>query len=108
MSADNGIYILKTQHRFKLGVFEWRVAECTNSENFTIDTSSAEPLWNLPYVWNYFSKAEVHVTNEAALQQALALYEKCTICEYGIRPITMDQPFPTREEAATMKGRLIL
>ena len=108
MSADNGIYILKTPHRFKKDVFEWRVAECMNSEDFTLDALGGEPLWNLSYVWNYFSKCEVYTSGEAALQQALALYEKCTICEYGIRPITMDQPFPTLEEAVVSGRSLIL
>jgi hypothetical protein len=101
MSTNNGIYILKTPIRGDLTHFEWRVAVCSYGEDFifdpSYDSSSAGPIWNLPYILIHFSKVEVYTTEEAACQQALALCQNSTI--------TMDRPFPTPEEANAQQSR---
>lgn len=102
MSADNGVYILKTparpiQHGLGFyinqhGKFEFRVAHCQAIDN--IDYSDL-------YMPLLFADSEVFESKEQALEEARKIYDSLDICEYGICTIEKDVIFPnmTSEQA---------
>lgn len=101
MSADNGVYILKTPARpikdgntytNQHGKFEYRVAHCQAIDN--IDYSDL-------YIPLLFGNAAVHKNRDSAMELASRILEGLDICEYGICMIEKENYFPnmTCEEA---------
>lgn len=99
MSADNGIYILVTKG-------EYRVIHAQAIENlwwWERDEGSLKDgrKLNPKRVIQYFGKAKVFRTNEAAWNEARKLYKKIMqsdipVLEYGVQEITdwEDKEFP--------------
>lgn len=80
MSADNGIYILKT-----IGP-EWRVVEKQNIEDIYYNETQRK-YEDIPIEENcreYWFNTPVFLTLDSALEHAHFLLEQCYICEYGI------------------------
>jgi len=100
VSADNGIYLLKTPQENSDG-FEYRVIHAQAIENIYFDDTL--PNHNNPEgtpeeVVAYFGNCEV-LTEEAAQKKALKIYDEimeddfCPIVEYGICPINLPHSF---------------
>ena len=95
MSADNGIYILRTPARpIKSGNMytnqkgdEYRVAESTDS---VIEGYEFSDL----LVASIFGDSEVFTVFSNAMEYARSLLEDLSICEYGIITISRNSPFP--------------
>ena len=99
MSADNGIYILKTPRRDDPKLFEYRVAHCQAIENIT----ERNAFWNQPAHTVFLFGSSVIFDNKAdALIEAGSIEDKilsdefCPIIEYGICEVIpgFDGPFP--------------
>ncbi len=100
MSADNGIYILKTpappvkngNYYTNQGKKEYRVAHCQAIDN--IEYSDL-------YLPCYFGDSPVFDNYEDALELAVQIEKDLEICEYGICDIEKDCYFPnmSSEEA---------
>jgi len=101
MSADNGVYILKTPARpiktgncytNQHGKFEYRVAHCQAIDN--IDYSDL-------YIPLLFGNSAVHRNRDSAMELAVRILDELDICEYGICTIEKENYFPnmTSEEA---------
>lgn len=81
MSADNGVYILRTKDGY-------RVAHAQAIEN--IDYGCKEGEWNEEDVKMIFGRSKVHSEQKEALDEAVKIYNEiisddfCPICEYGI------------------------
>jgi hypothetical protein len=95
MSADNGIYILKTPN-FKTGHTEFRVSHCQAIEN--IDYPGEE----VKYIKMYFGKSKIYKSQIEALTEAQRIYDKLEedgfIIEYGIQTIELNREFPIQEK----------
>lgn len=91
MSADNGIYILKSPVENGNG-FEFRVIEAQAIEN-VMDSDGV----NSEYLIKYFGEAEVlneQQAHEKAFQMEQEIYKsEIPILEYGIRTITIGKSF---------------
>lgn len=87
MSADNGIYILKTPN-FKTGHTEFRVALCSAIEN--IQFPGERDKW----LKVYFGSCEVLGELRAMSEAQLILGGVEGYVEYGIQTITLDKEFP--------------
>ena len=94
MSADNGVYILKTPARpikdgncyiNQHGKSEYRVAHCQAIDN--LDYSDL-------YVPLLFANSAVHSENGPALREAVRILDDLPICEYGISFVERDFHFP--------------
>jgi hypothetical protein len=93
MSADNGIYVLKTPN-FKTGHSEFRVAHRQAIENIHY------PGEQIKYLKMYFGDCEVFTSEAQAMLEASKLYDEIMesdfpIIEYGISKIVLDREFPT-------------
>lgn len=90
MSANNGIYILKTP--IGDGDFEYRVAHCQAIENITDEHSLA-----IYHAVLYFGNSMVYKDVDIARAAAFTLEGNISFLEYGISSITpgFDGPFPT-------------
>lgn len=104
MSADNGIYILKTPARpikeagsyiNQHGKFEYRVAHCLAIEN--IDYSDL-------YVPLLFGDSPVFDNEEKAMELAIKLANDCPILEYGICQVSKHYPFPNMTSSEAKKA----
>ncbi len=89
MSADNGIYILKTDGP------EWRVAHCQAIDSVFYKN----PEGNNYVLLDYFEKSPVFSRQLLAEKFAGLLYEELMhddipICEYGIVSMQINRPFP--------------
>jgi hypothetical protein len=93
MSADNGVYILKSPVVMSDPYRECRVLHCS-----AIDNIRDGDGWNLAVIWEMFGQCEP-LPLEAARNKAFELLNKLPVCEYGIREINMNRPFPTAREA---------
>ena len=114
MSADNGIYILKTLKTLKTlkGYgFEYRVAHLQGVENYQWDDTKQNP--DKDYVGDYTDDPDVQIINarllwkdcavhtdqDAAWKVAEAIYDDimkddmCPIVEYGISVIYIPREF---------------
>lgn len=94
MSADNGIYILKTPKG--LG-FEYRVRELRGVEEYKWN-SFIEDFSNDPDVWienaREMWKDSVVLTNhEDALNEAFGIYQAFQVLEYGVCDIEIPREF---------------
>lgn len=92
MSADNGIYILKTPN-FKTGYTEFRVAHCQAIENINYPDSEDK------YLRMYFESSKIFTDQNNAFIEAQEIYNEIMksdfpIIEYGIQFITLDKEFP--------------
>lgn len=91
MSADNGIYILKTEGD------EFRVAHCQAIENLTY----GDPGGDEEYMLLLFSDSEVFGDEQEAMMKAKELYDEimadefCPVVEYGIQFISLPKKFPS-------------
>lgn len=86
MSADNGIYILKT-----IGP-EWRVVEKQNIEDIYYNEEKDE-FETVPVEKScrkYWDNAPVFFTRDSTLGHAYLLEEQCYVCEYGITIIDVN------------------
>lgn len=94
MSADDGIYILKTPAE---SGFEYRVIHAQAIENIYYDRgrSHDEPIPKR--LREYFGKAEVFTNETEAVKKAVA-WHKTEQSEYGIREIEYSRPFPCRKQ----------
>jgi len=100
MSADNGIYILKSPKCDGDG-FEYRVTHAQAIENIEWNVPPGE--FNDEMLQDYFGKCEI-LTEEEARKEAFAMEEDilsdgfCPILEYGISTIEMHRPFPVKKD----------
>lgn len=106
MSADNGIYILKSPG--SNGATEFRVAYAMAIDNITYGVPSG--AFNDKELQAYFGKCEVIFDKAKALEHANSLAsdlekEGC-ILEYGISFITMNRPFPRDHVAELIAASL--
>lgn len=113
MSADNGIYILKTLAKDKaFGDYEYRVAHLQAVENMNFDWNASDPVI-LASRENRSTNPDVHIANarrmwancsvhtniKDALMQAYEMEQKiladeyCPVLEYGISSIHIDRVF---------------
>ena len=101
MSADNGVYILKTPARpikdgdcytNRHGVYEYRISHCQAIDN--LDYSDL-------YVVAYFADSEIFYDEQEASKKAAELHDELGWTEYGICFVEKDVCFPnmTVEEA---------
>lgn len=94
MSADNGVYILKTPN-FKTGHTEFRVAHCQAIENINY------PGEEVKYIKMYFGKSKICKSQIEALTEAQRIYDQLNedgFCiEYGIQTIELEKEFPNKE-----------
>ncbi len=89
MSADNGIYVLKTDGP------EWRVAECQAIDNVFYEN----PDGNDDVLLSYFGNSPVFTKSLNAGKFAILLYDELMcddipICEHGIIHMKLHRPFP--------------
>lgn len=108
MSADNGVYILKTPRRDWPERFEYRVAHAQAIENVIQQNASWADI-QPAYAIMYFGDSTVFDHKADALLEAGIMEDEvlsddfCPILEYGICEVTpgFDGPFPdmTVEEA---------
>jgi hypothetical protein len=105
MSADNGIYILRTKRTRKLvgnasvktdPYYVYRVAHAQAIDNF--EYYNRNQPYNLgAYMISIWGSSVVHETSEAALLDAKnklnKIHHEEGICEYGIVPIDTDLIF---------------
>jgi hypothetical protein len=113
MSADNGIYILKTPRPPKKvkwrefegkdvfayenqhGKYEYRVAHCQAIDN--IDHSDL-------YLPVYFGKSPVYHDHAPALQDAILLAKQYEVLEYGICDVEKQCYFPNMKPETAEKA----
>ncbi len=91
MSADNGIYILKTAAQ-KGGGYEYRVTHAQAIENIYYDVSSGEQ-WEhfIPEIaFQYFGEGQVFTDEQEALGYAHKKAEEYAVLEYGV--CVLDHP----------------
>ena len=95
MSADNGVYILRTTTPKKC-VFEYRVAHLQAIEN--ISSNKLESKKWASVVKDYFGNSMVYSTREGAWEKAGKIYDTIVnggdICEYGIVEIHVNRRYP--------------
>lgn len=88
MSADNGIYILRTPN-FTTGHTEFRVALCSAIEN--IEFPGERDKW----LSIYFGSCEVLHSELRAISKAQNILKEIEgYVEYGMQTITLDKEFP--------------
>lgn len=100
MSADNGVYILKSPT--SSGNFEFRVAHAQAIENLWYDYEKhkmTKEIQDQP-LKDYFDRCNIRDSIESALDIAHKIYDEITKCgapvEYGIQIIEIDRPFPSK------------
>ena len=91
MSADNGVYILKTTDS---GEIVYRVAHAQAIENF--DWYKERDPENFPgYLKDIWGKSPVFTSEEEAKLHAVQVHRDCGYTEYGIDTIdALDINFP--------------
>ncbi len=95
MSADNGIYILKSP---KGDGFEFRVIHAQAIEN--IEWEPDKEGYNTKQLRGYFGEAQVFTSDNEALREAGRMADEvladdfCPILEYGISDISIPFEFP--------------
>jgi hypothetical protein len=93
MSADNGVYILKTPARFIKSGEGWY----TNQKGFEYRVAHCQAIDNLEYSDLYlpmlFGDSPVFNSYEEAMELAKNILNDLPVCEYGICDIEHDQKF---------------
>jgi hypothetical protein len=99
MSADNGIYILRTN--LSENLYEYRVAHAQAIENIFWDDERDEigDKLNPQITKDYFGFSQVFHSKDDALKEASKLYENMMqsdfpVVEYGIQTLYIEQEFP--------------
>ena len=102
MSADNGIYILRSKSEWITnGVarsrtdpyYIYRVAHNQAMDNY--DWYLNNQIYNLGwYLWTVFKDSFNHMTYESAMYEAKVLEQAYGYTEYGIALIEYDKVFP--------------
>lgn len=93
MSADNGIYILRSPiSDIHTGEYEYRVAHAMAIENITYRPDRGD--FNTLAIKQYFAKCQIFRDRTEALVEADRSAQKCMILEYGIQFIHISFPFP--------------
>jgi len=92
MSADNGIYILKTKGPI---LTEWRVAHCQGIDDIFYENTSGDD----EVLLDYFGQSPIFTNHKDACKYAFKLYNEIMdddfpICEHGIVEILINRPFP--------------
>ncbi len=104
MSADNGIYILRTKrppikkgncYTNQHGLYEYRVAHCS-----AIDNLAYSDLY-MPY---YFGTSPVYTEESPAMDLAVEIEENVGYTEYGISLVAKDCYFPNMTSRAAEKA----
>lgn len=97
MSADNGIYILKSEGP------EWRIAHAQAIENINWNeetkSSADQNHFNMEEVKQYFGESRVFLSEQDVCEEAVKMEtEICQsdfpVLEYGICEIRMPHKFP--------------
>ena len=98
MSADNGVYVLKTIRTRRLEGGGWvkadpypvyRVAHASAIDNF--DYYKREQLYNLgAYMLDVWGDSLVFEDKQDAISYAHSVEERLSICEYGVCMIETD------------------
>jgi hypothetical protein len=90
MSADDGIYVLKTPTKSEN--FEYRVAWAQAIENVEIPPADQQQK----YMKMLFGKSEVYHDEDVALLTAAKMLKNCQYPpEYGMKIIEVNVPFPS-------------
>lgn len=102
MSADNGIYILRSKSEWLINGatrvrtpehFVYRVAQNQAMDNY--DWYLNNQLHNLGwYLWTVFRGSYRHISYDSAQCEATAIERGCGYTEYGICLIEFDKVFP--------------
>lgn len=94
MSADNGIYILKTP---KGAEFEYRVSNLQAVENVYWDNrksrDSEDPLVWIENAREMWQDSPVWHTEDKAWEEARRQFKMACVCEYGIQVIEIPKEF---------------
>jgi len=96
MSADNGVYILRSPAADN--EFDYRVVHASAIDNITYEPDKKG--FNTEQVMAYFGGAKVFHDNPAAMAEASYIADTvmadgfCPILEYGIQTIHLPFPFP--------------
>jgi len=107
VSADNGIYVLKTPT--ENGEEEFRVIHAQAIENLWDENEEGNP----EQVISYYGKARVFHNKEDASKEIKHLYDEimsnpfCPILEYGICDISLPHPFSYYREKAISEEKQI-
>ena len=105
MSADNGIYILKSP---KGNSFEFRVIHAQAIENINYDPD--ESGFNIEALKTYFGRAQVFSDEDKAAKEACSMADAvvgdtfCPILEYGISYISIPFKFPQQSMKPTSEA----
>ena len=95
MSADNGIYILKTEGP------EWRVAEICAIDNLSWDEDAQKfcenPDIQIINARRMFKNSPVFITLDEAMRYVAELEQKIEYLEYGISIINVPRKFLKEE-----------
>ena len=109
MSADNGVYILKTIKE-NSNNFEYRVAHAQNIEDVTPNIKY-EDLHRCSMVY-IFSRSKIFTDKKEADIEAKKIYDEimnsdCPIVEHGICIVNVDEVFPkmTYREAVDKENK---
>lgn len=92
MSANNGVYILKSPVHPDADVFEYRVVHAMSIENITNEPDTKG--FNTEQLRRYFSKCVVFHNKTMALCVADEVVQECGFVEYGIQSISLPFCFP--------------
>lgn len=102
MSADNGIYVLKTLAQGVSGEpsarFEYRVAHASAIDNLYYDVETGEHRANFipEMAYEYFGNAPIFLDEGEAFKHAFEEAEDYDVLEYGVSMLNHEnQPFPS-------------
>lgn len=102
MSADNGIYVLKTLARGVAGEpsarFEYRVAHASAIDNLYYDVETGEHRANFipEMAYEYFGTAPLFTSEDEAFKYAFEEAKEYSVLEYGVSLLNHEnQPFPS-------------
>lgn len=86
MSADNGVYILKTREG------QYRVRNLQAIDNLNWSFIHFRPEHYVPTrILEYFGNCKYTYKSDVALQIAQNIYNHLPVCEYGIQTISIDR-----------------
>lgn len=95
MSADNGIYILRTKD--ENNVYEYRVAHLGAIENLYYSDQTGDEV----YMWLFFRKSPLFYDRDQAIDYARKLEKEILdddfgVIEYGIVLLEINKQFPSQ------------
>jgi hypothetical protein len=97
MSADNGVYILRTPVHIDVpGEFEYRITHAMAIDNIRYEQGdwSGAGGFNIQEVQRYFGECEIFRSRTDALLEADRIADGITVLEYGISLIKAPFVFP--------------